>query len=259
MVHDRFLPLSTIHNLRDYGGYGTADGGRVRRGLLWRGGHQADADAAALAELERLAFSDVIDLRGSGERDRHPSRRPDGFGGRVHEYDGETAGLAPHLEAVEGSVDAASARRAMVALYAALPERLALNTMLQRYFAALAEGRGASLVHCAAGKDRTGMAVDLLHHVLGVHHDDAMADYLLTNDAPGNERRIADGMAMLGEKYGARDEATARVLMGVEAEFLDAARAAMVKAEGSIDTYLEKRLGVDAAMRERLRLQLVEA
>ena len=118
-------------------------------------------------------------------------------------------------------------------------DRAGLNSVLTDYFSALATGEGASLVHCAAGKDRTGIAVDLLHHVVGVHPDDAMHDYLLTNHSPRNEERIAHGMALMGGKYGAKDEASLRVLMGVDAEFLEAARASVKERFGSLDAYLE--------------------
>ncbi|BDI60866.1 tyrosine-protein phosphatase [Qipengyuania nanhaisediminis] len=259
--HDtsRFLATDAIHNLRDYGGYRTASGGQVRRGWLYRSGHHAEASDSDLAQVERLALRHVIDLRGESERARHTCRRHDGFAGEVLFFEGETAGLAPHLEAAQGSIDAQSAHDAMVTLYAALPDRAGLNAILTRFFASLARGEGASLVHCAAGKDRTGIAVDLLHHALGVHPDDAMDDYLLTNASPRNEERIAHGMQLLGEKYGAHDEATARVLMGVDAAFLEAARASVTERYGSTDAYLAKVLGVDAAMRDALIAALVDA
>ena len=156
------------------------------------------------------------------------------------------------------SVDAESAHAAMVALYGALPDRTELNWILKRYFEALAAGDGASLVHCAAGKDRTGIAVDLLHHVLGVHPDDAMEDYLLTNHSPRNEERIAHGMALMGGKYGARDEAAMRVLMGVDEAYLEAARRSAKERFGSIDAYLEQALEVDQAKRAALQALLVD-
>lgn len=254
-----FLRTEVIHNLRDYGGYAVEGGGRVKTGLLFRSGHHADASAGDLATVSKLDLRHVIDLRGDSERARHTCRRPDGFTAQVLYFEGETAGLAPHLEAAEGSVDADTAHRAMVDLYGALPDRAGLNAVLTDYFTALASGAGASLVHCAAGKDRTGIAVDLLHHVLGVHPDDAMHDYLLTNHSPRNEERIAHGMALMGGKYGAKDEATMRVLMGVDAEFLEAARASVKDRFGSTDAYLEERLGVDEAKREAIKAQLVDA
>ena len=43
MIADRVLPLSGIHNFRDYGGYAVEDGGRLRQGLLWRSAHHEQA------------------------------------------------------------------------------------------------------------------------------------------------------------------------------------------------------------------------
>ena len=255
---DPFLPTEGIHNLRDYGGYATGDGGRVKTGLLFRSGHHAEATEADLQTVSDLELAHVIDLRGDTERARHTCQRPRGFTADVLYFEGETAGLAPHLEAAEGSVDAKGAHQAMVDLYAALPDRVGLNWVLRRYFTALASGRGSSLVHCAAGKDRTGIAVDLLHHVLAVHPDDAMDDYLLTNHSPRNEERIAHGRALMGGKYGAKDEATIRVLMGVDPAFLEAARKSVKDRFGSTDAYLEQQLGVDAAIRDALKAELVE-
>ena len=50
------------------------------------------------------------------------------------------------------------------------------------------------MVHCAAGKDRTGLICALTHHIAGVSHEDIIADYLLTND----ESRLARKMDFLG-------------------------------------------------------------
>ena len=231
----------------------------MKKGLLFRSGHHAEASDADLAMVSDLSLAHVIDLRGDNERARHMCKRPQGFAAQVHYFEGETAGLGPHLEAASGSDDAASAHAAMTALYGALPDRDGLSWILQRYFESLALSTGASLVHCAAGKDRTGMAVDLLHHVLGVHPDDAMEDYLLTNHSPRNEERIAHGMALMGNKHGERDAASLRVLMGVHEDYLNAARNAVKDRFGSTDAYLEQKLSVDAAKREALKAALVDA
>lgn len=258
MIRDRFISTSAIHNLRDYGGYSVAGGGKVKTGLLFRSGHHAEADENDLTTVAGLDLKHVIDLRGDSERDRHTCRRPDSFAGEVIYFKGETAGLAPHLEAAQGNVDAESAHQAMVDLYGALPDRAGVNWVLKRYFASLARGEGASLVHCAAGKDRTGIAVDLLHNILGVHPDDAMEDYLLTNHSPRNEERIRHGMELMGDKYGGINEATVRVLMGVDAEFLEAARRSVKTRFGSTEAYLEQILDVDAAKRDALKAALVD-
>ena len=255
----RSRTLDGIYNLRDYGGYASSFGGRVRTGLLWRSGQHRDASEADLDAIDRLDLRHVIDLRGVGERRENPCRRGAAFTAEVHAYEGETAALAPHIDAARESLTAETAHAAMTKLYSSLPSRKPLLSMFRRFFAVLARGDGASLVHCFAGKDRTGMAVDFMHHALGVHPDDAMADFLLTNNVGNDEARIEAGGKALRAKLGGADDATVRVLMGVDARYLEASRRAVQERYGSIDAFLEQELGVDDAMREALHLHLTES
>ena len=258
MENSRVIELGGIHNFRDYGGYRTADGGQVKRGVLFRSGQHVDATPQDLDAIEALALRSIIDLRGNRERKSYPCRRPDNFDAKIVFYDGETAGLAPHEEAADGVLDPEAAHRAMENLYRVLPEREALVWVLREYFDVLSQGRGASLVHCLAGKDRTGMAVDLLHHALGVHPDDAMEDFLLTNTAGDMDARVAAGAKAVRARYGDMDDATVRVLMGVDERYLHASRGALVDRYGSVDAFLEQVLGVDEAKRNALRSHLLE-
>jgi protein-tyrosine phosphatase len=252
-MNDRVLPLEGIHNFRDYGSYASAHGGRVKPRVLWRSAQHVEASDSDLAVLDDLGLATVIDLRGESERAANPCRRSPGFTGAVHTHPGETAGLAPHMEAAAAALDAQSAHQALLGYYVQMPHRENLIPALRSYFAAMAEEDAPSLVHCVAGKDRTGFAVAMLHHVLGVHPDDAMADYLLTNQAGRIEARIANGAAHIRARYGAIDDATIRVLMGVDAAFLAASMEAIAERHGSVDAYLDSVLGVDAAMQDRLR------
>src|SRR3546814_20173258 len=90
-----------------------------------------------------------------------------------------------------------------------MPYRPALGATLRLYLAALVEYDAPSLVHCVAGKDRTGFAVAIVHRLLGVHEDDLMHDYLLTNTAGKNEDRLAQGVAHLRSRYVAEIHAAA--------------------------------------------------
>lgn len=254
----RVLKLSGVHNFRDYGGYRAA-GGRVKRGQLFRSGQHCDADDRDLQEISALGLRHVIDMRGNSERARYPCRRPENFSGEIVFHDGETAALAPHVEAAEGALDAAAAHAKMEALYAKLPFRTPLIAVMRQYFTALAEGQGPSLVHCLAGKDRTGMAVAMLHHALGVHPDDAMEDFLLTNTAGNLDARVAAGAAAIRDKWGLIDDSTIRILMGVDARYLAAMRKAVESEHGSLDAFLHDVLGVDEERRSALRLHLIEA
>ena len=249
MTADRVLPLEGVNNFRDYGGYAVPGGGRVKRAALWR-----DEDLAAIGAL---SIATVIDLRGENERQTNPCRRPAGFAAQVLICEGENASLSSHIDAGSGVVSEEDARAAMCRLYSEMPYRTNLVGVLRRYFAALAEREGASLIHCFAGKDRTGFAVAITHHALGVHHDDAMQDYLLTNAATVG-RDIPGNAGQEGHKYASLSEAASNALRGVSPEYLDAAFAAMRDSHGSADGYLAEVLGVDDALRARLRGRLIE-
>ncbi len=258
MDDDRIISLHGVHNLRDYGGYAVAGGGRVKRGLLWRSGQHGDAAEADLTAVDALGIATVIDLRGISEREAKPCLRGPGFAGEVLVHEGETAGLALHVEAADGVLSVADARRAMTALYAGIASRERLLPMIARYFDALANRAMPSLVHCVAGKDRTGFAVALFHRAVGVHPDDVMAEYMLTNVAGNIERRIADGAAQIRARHGAIEDETIRTLMGVEPGYLAAAMDAVDAHPGGFDGYLAEVLGVDGAMHERLRERYVD-
>src|SRR3546814_1314481 len=83
MLAERVLPLSGIHNFRDYGGYAVEGGGRLRDAILWRSAHHEGASDEDLTALDALGLETVIDLRGDDEREMHPCRRSDNFSARV--------------------------------------------------------------------------------------------------------------------------------------------------------------------------------
>lgn len=256
MSDHRVLPLKAVHNFRDYGHY-PASGGRLRGGLLYRSAQHADATPDDLARIGALELATVIDLRGNHERRRQPCRRPEGFAAEVIIHDGETAGMPPHLQAELANMDEAGMRRATAEIYRSLPLRKGLLEVFGRYFEALTLRDGPSLVHCLAGKDRTGIAVALLHRTLGVHHDDMMADYLLTNSAGDQDARISAAASSVRARYGNLSDAALRVIMGVAPEYLDNAFDAITAKYGSLESFMEAELGVDAARREMLRQKFV--
>lgn len=260
MSEDRVVRLEGVHNFRDYGGYPVAGGGRLRRGLLWRSGQHHHATDPDLERIGALNLATVFDLRSDKEREIAPCRRPEGFAGRVHIAELPTGAQAPHISVTQTTAvrDPAGMRMAMIRTYEDIVFRPELVPAIRRYFAELARGGGASLVNCMAGKDRTGVSVALLHLAVGVHRDDAIEDYLLTNTAGDVEARIAAGRAAITAYAGPIAEEAVRVLMGVEAEYLDTALAAVTEKHGSIDGYMRDVLGVDDAAKAKLREALVE-
>lgn len=259
-MQDRVLPLEGIHNFRDYGGY-QGRNGVLKRGVLWRSGQHAGATQADLHAVHDLAIGTVIDLRGDSERAIYPCLRHPDFDGKVLFEPGETAslkGVAVHEEMAGGVVSEADAIKAMTALYERLPFRPVLAGTYRLYLRALADKGEPSLLHCLAGKDRTGVAAALVHTLLGVHHDDVMADYLLTNTAGNAEARIAAGASAVRSGFGAKmEDGAVRVLMGVRPEFLETAFASIRKEYGSVEAYAEQLLHADAATVSAMEANLV--
>ena len=256
---DRIHRFDDLDNFRDFGNYDTAAGRRLKTGHLFRAGHQARASDADLERLRLLDIGAVVDLRRPGERRDQPSRRPAGFTGLVIEGGVDDGAEAPHITFLKtADLTPESGRRFMAKTYRTLPFDASHQDVFSRYFQALADQAETSqnravVIHCAAGKDRTGFLAALTHHLLGVSRDDMVEDYLLTNTAvdlagraPGIARKLHEMTGRL-----ASDDAVVAFL-GVEAAYLEAAFAEVEARHGSVDTYLRDALGVDTARRDRI-------
>ncbi|MNK24877.1 Tyrosine-protein phosphatase precursor [compost metagenome] len=256
-MSDRLPPFQAIDNFRDYGGYALA-GARLTRGRLYRSAHQARATEADLAKLAQLNIATVVDLRRPSERRDQPSRRPSGWAGQVIESAHDDGGEAPHITFLKtADLTEDSGRAFMTQTYRRLPFEPAHLDLFSRYFRALAEGDGPVLIHCAAGKDRTGLLAALTHSLLGVSRDDLLSDYLLTNIAVDLEGR-AEGIAKKLTEMTGRPASHGAVVafLGVEADYLDGAFAEIAARHGSLRAYLEQALGVDDALAEGIRARL---
>lgn len=247
----RKISFEGIENFRDFGDYG-ASAGRIRKGHLYRAAHQANATDEDLAALKALGIRTIVDLRRQNERERDPSRRWEGFDALVIDNDITQEGEDPWVEFIKSSdLSADTFRGFMVEYYRQAPYVPRHIDLFRRYFQAVAADEGPILIHCAAGKDRTGTLAALTHHVAGVSDADIVTDFLLTNDEDRFARRMPTLMQHFTEIAGrAPSEDAARVAMGVEAQYLETAFASMRERSGSIDGYLEQVLGLDAESRK---------
>ena len=274
MSEERVLPLEGVHNFRDFGGYAVPGGGRLKRGLLWRSGQHHGATDGDLARIASLGLADVFDLRSSKERETHPCRRPEGFGAAIYHSDDpmhspalrigaspddDEKHAAPHVAGAAKRRSAEETREGMRRNYGHIAFRPELIAMIRRQLGIIADARGPSLVNCMAGKDRTGIAVAMIQAALGVHRDDIVADYVLTNTAGDVEARIRAGAETIMAMSRGLDEEVVRVVMGVEPEYLESAFAMVAEKHGSLDGYLRDVLGLDDALRARLAEVLVES
>jgi protein tyrosine/serine phosphatase len=254
----RHIRFEGIDNFRDFGGY-AAGARRLKRGLLFRSAGHVNATDADLERLAQLNLEVIVDLRRANERERAPSRRWPGFAAQVIDNDIGQDAADEWLTFIGGSdLSPASFHGYMLDYYRKAPLQPRHIDLYARYFRALAATQGPILVHCTAGKDRTGVLCALTHHVAGVHDDDIVADYLLTNDPQRLENRLPMIREVVREATGktATDDAL-MVAMRVEPEYLQEAFAVMREGHGSLDGYLDEVLGLDAGTRAAIHDRLL--
>jgi protein-tyrosine phosphatase len=104
------------------------------------------------------------------------------------------------------------------------------------------------LMHCSVGKDRTGVVAALLLFALGVPEETVYADYMLSNDYLALMRE--EQIKKLGREH-------TGPVWEVQREYLEAALAAVRDSYGSIDSYLEKAIGLTEKMRTELKGRLL--
>ncbi|MET3473445.1 protein tyrosine/serine phosphatase [Novosphingobium sp. 1529] len=247
-----------INNFRDFGGFDTVHGAKVAQRRLLRSAHGHRASEADLAGLRRLGLAMVTDLRRAEERLLQPSAWL-GQPGLVIVDSGAPAGghataLPPHIAALlESRSSAVGMRDFLKRHYGEIPYEPAYVDLFSRYFAALARGGGAMLIHCSAGKDRTGILASLTLHLLGVHRDDILRDYLRTNTMSAIAERLPNVKARLEAQYGPGiDAAALEALLRVEPDYLAQMYQSITARSSSLDAYLADVLGVDALLRARL-------
>jgi protein-tyrosine phosphatase len=188
-VTERWIDLDGLVNMRDLGGLPTRDGGRTASGRLIRSDNLQDlTDADVTRLVEELGVTDIVDLRtdhelhveGPGPLRRvetlthhHHSLIEERLPGETGQDVGERALLSP----------AADERPARDARFWAEHYLGYLSRRPDSVAAALrvvADAEGATVVHCAAGKDRTGTVVAMALDVAGVPREEIVADYVLT-------------------------------------------------------------------------------
>src|SRR5258705_4371114 len=240
----RHLNLAGANNFRDLGGYPARDGRAVRWRQIFRSNHLGHLTEADIEVLRPLGLKSAFDFRGTE---------------RVAAICG-LAEIAVHSLPIEPTVVAAL--RARLASGLPLSSADAVEVMRESYrnyvrhdtpsfralFALLLEDRAPLVIHCTAGKDRTGFACALILHSLGVPDDLIAEDYLLTNRFYRRDPTASSDLP----------EDVRQVLASVETSFLAAGFDAISAEYGDLESYLGEALGLRARERAMLQARYLE-
>jgi protein-tyrosine phosphatase len=241
----RHFNLHGASNFRDLGGYATRDGRTLRWRQVFRSNHLGNLTPSDVEIVRALGVKSAFDFRGVDERRGTDCKVEEIL---VHSLPIEptvVAALRARLQArALSSADALEIMRESYRGY------VRLNThSFRELFARLIEVSAPSVIHCTAGKDRTGFACALFLHALGVSEEVIGEDYLLTNrfyrrDPNASPDLPADVQRAIGS---------------VEASFL-AAGFETVRAEyGDLETYFRDGLGLGPVERNKLKARYLAA
>jgi protein-tyrosine phosphatase len=241
----RHLNLAGASNFRDLGGYVGQDGRIVRWRKLFRSNHLGHLTPADVAVLRQLGVKSAFDFRGKDER-------VEALCGanhiETHSLPVEPTVVAS-LRAIHESGRMSTADDALEVMRDSYRGYVEHNTpRFRALFAHLLEDRAPLVIHCTAGKDRTGFACALILHTLGVSDEVISEDYLLTNRFyrrdPNSGSDLPDDVK--------------QVLGSVQTSFLGAAFEAINADYGDLETYLQKGLGIGAVERAALTARYLQ-
>ena len=253
----RMISFAGIINARDLGGLTTADGKKIRKGLLLRAANLSQATEADLAKLRRdYRLSSIIDLRTAVERKEKPDRIPEDVELRIHPiFDEATAGITR-----EDKSSSPFSLPDMVSLYRTMivaePCRAALHDVLTAIFTHDFE-KGSVLWHCTAGKDRCSIVSSLVLSALGVSREEIIKDYTVNADEFIVQ---ADALYRRALRSGRPEPAAAaaRDVFLALPKYLESAFRAIDEDYGSSESYLTRGLLIPKSLLDEFRNKMLE-
>jgi protein-tyrosine phosphatase len=231
----RRIELAGVLNFRDVGGYPVAGGGSVRWRTLFRSDALHGLDPAGLAAVTDLRLRTVVDLRTQLELDHAPS---------------PVSGRATHISMLTGDFQGVPFE--LGALYRYFVDECG-GQIVAAIAGLCADDALPALVHCSAGKDRTGVVIALILAVLGVPDELIAADYALSGLYLDPDQTPAIGQ--LSASTGLGEELT-RALLSSPPELILEVLERVRAVTGSVDGYLRAH-GLTGSGLARLRAALI--
>ncbi|MEV0648431.1 tyrosine-protein phosphatase [Phytomonospora sp. NPDC050363] len=258
----RHIPLEGSPNVRDLGGYATADGRTLVEGRLYRAGSLNALTDDDLAAVTALKLATVVDFRTPGEiQGAGADRLPDGLtatllpigGGDLDQYYNAAFDPEERARLLEGGRNA----EALVGINRGFVSSATEREQFAEALRLIADAESLPMLfHCTAGKDRTGWLSAILLTALGVDRETVTADYMLSNEyfLPGGEELLAK-LAGSGLDI---DADLFRPLIEQRPAYLEAAFAEADERFGSFDGFLHKGLDLDDDTLDALRAALLD-
>ena len=201
-AHPRELAWEGCLNVRDLGGHRTTDGGETRYGAVVRADSVRQLTDTGWEAAVDYGIRTVVDLRGDEELEADPPRDLPVEVLHVPFMEENDAAFAEVEEVARAAADTTEDVAAAVRAVARAPE-------------------GGVVVHCAGGKDRTGLMTAFLLYVAGVDAEQIAADYALSEERlrPRHEQFLAEAETEAEREYLRRVSQTpAASMLGVLAE-----------------------------------------
>lgn len=257
-LRTRQVVLEGGGNFRDLGGYRTEDGRSVRWGRLFRSGTLAYLTASDCTLLASLDIRSICDLRTTAERDSEPtSWKPEAV--RTMTWDYELDGGAVMGAFRVGTPTPDRVRAAILEFYLTAPEEFA--DRLSAIFGLLRTHEVPMIMHCTAGKDRTGVAAAVVLRALGVPPQTVIEDYALSEGSVDMRALIGGAVSRRNEswKFLAMLSPELRApLVAAEPAYLEAMLDTLDRRYGSLQGYLASRVGLTPDALKHIRDHYLE-
>lgn len=238
----RHINFENIYNFRDVGGYAAKDGRTVQWQRLYRADSLSWLTGEDIDRFHALKIRTVIDLRHPDEVERR-GRAPEAEG--LQYFNLPIEGRRWDISMFD---EAHGVGRFLADRYLEVSED-GVDNIRQAVTTIADAGNAPVVVHCAAGKDRTGLIIALVLTLIGVPEEVIVDDYALTGLVTDHfvaDWKIRHPDATMWPGFGA-----------APAEAMSLFLADMAARHGSVERYCAAVLGIDADVIERLKLALL--